>query len=218
MDEQMLQQLAQAYMQVQEASPEEAEQQVTQLAQAAQQGNKQAIQILQQLEQVAQQMAQQSQAQAARYGAKLNYMRSIIDTCPDGYEITYFKKGGRVCKQCMKKAKTGSTLQENKKPLTAIEEFKCGRKIKKNKEGDNFGKQGNQMLAEAKPHEMVGTKQFKERQQGEAERKKRQSITYNEKDHKALVKKYKDNGYSYKNFTPEEKTRLGAYNERTAKN
>lgn len=136
MDEQMLQQLAQVYMQVatqqgQKVSPEEAEQQVTQLAQAAQQGDKQATQMLQQLAQVAQQMVQQSQAQVARHGAKLNYMRSIIDTCPDGYEITYFKKGGRVCKQCMKKAQQGQKVVKNQsgEKLNPVQEFKRGRKM-----------------------------------------------------------------------------------------
>lgn len=53
--------------------------------------------------------------QAARYGAKLNYIRRLKGQCPEGYELSYMAKGGTVCPVC-KKAKNGAkTKKEIKK-------------------------------------------------------------------------------------------------------
>lgn len=211
--EQMMQQIV-ALVQAAMQGDQEAQNQIAKIMQAAEQGNPEAQKLAVAIQQIMQQ-AQGEDVALARKGAKLNYLRKLNKTCPPGYEIERYASGGNVkhrCKKCEEKK------QERQKSNNIIDEFKCGRKIKKNQEGDSFGKQGNQMLAEARPHEMVGTKQFKERQQVEEERKRRKSITYNEKDHKALTKKYQNDGYSYKNFTPEEKTKLGAYNEHTVKN
>ena len=46
------------------------------------------------------QMIQQQQVQAAKFGAKLNYIRSLRGQCPDGYELQYYKSGGQLCKKC----------------------------------------------------------------------------------------------------------------------
>lgn len=77
------------------------------------------------------QMMQQQQVQAAKFGAKLNYIKSLRGQCPEGYEISYYKVGGTLCKKCMKKQqemKDGGQVPNN-----PIDEFKCGRKMKKKK-------------------------------------------------------------------------------------
>ena len=77
------------------------------------------------------QMIQQQQVQAAKFGAKLNYIKSLRGQCPEGYEISYYKVGGTLCKKCMKKQqemKDGGQVPKN-----PIDEFKCGRKMKKKK-------------------------------------------------------------------------------------
>lgn len=147
MDEQQLQeqiiQLVQAAMQ----GDQEATQQIQQIMQAAQQGNQQAAQIAQMIQQVAQEM-QSQQVQAAKFGAKLNYIRRLRGQCPDGYEMTYFKKGGRFCKQCMKK----QAMQEGgDMPTDPVNSFKCGRKMKKKEQGGNidFSKCGSKMKKKA---------------------------------------------------------------------
>ena len=40
-----------------------------------------------------QQMQQQS-VRAAKFGAKLNYIKQLRGQCPDGYEVAYFRYGG----------------------------------------------------------------------------------------------------------------------------
>lgn len=111
------------------------QQQIVALVQAAMQGDQQANQQVQQIMQAAQQGDQQvaqqiqgQQAQMAKFGAKLNYIKTLRGQCPSGYEMQYFKAGGRVCKKCMKKAAQGTTM-----PMNPVEEYKCGRKMKKNK-------------------------------------------------------------------------------------
>lgn len=76
------------------------------------------------------QLMQQQQVQAAKFGAKLNYIKSLRGQCPDGYEAKFLKKGGTVCKECVKKQQ-----EVENTPSNAIDAFKCGRKMKKAKEG-----------------------------------------------------------------------------------
>lgn len=75
-----------------------------------------ATEILQQ----AIQGAEEAQVQAARHGAKLNYIKRLKGECPAGYEMAYYKAGGTVCPVCQKKA-------EEKK----VQSAKCGKKMKK---------------------------------------------------------------------------------------
>ena len=76
------------------------------------------------------QMIQQQQVQAAKFGAKLNYIRSLRGQCPDGYELQYYKSGGQLCKKCIRK----QMMQEvGDVPQNPVDQFKCGRKIKKKK-------------------------------------------------------------------------------------
>lgn len=76
------------------------------------------------------QLIQQQQVQAAKFGAKINYIKKLRGQCPDGYELQYYKSGGQLCKKCMKK----QVMQEGGNvPQDPIDQFKCGRKIKKKK-------------------------------------------------------------------------------------
>lgn len=77
------------------------------------------------------QIIQQQQVQAAKFGAKLNYIKSLRGQCPEGYEISYYKVGGTLCKKCMKKQ---VEMEEGgQMPSGPIDQFKCGRKMKKKK-------------------------------------------------------------------------------------
>lgn len=86
-------------------------------------------------------MMQQQQVQAAKFRAKLNYIKQLRGNCPEGYELEYYKTGGRLCKKCMKKQIGGEMPQD------PIDAFKCGRKMKKKENGGNvdFNKCGSKM-------------------------------------------------------------------------
>lgn len=101
----------------------------------------------QQLEQVVQQLGedglkqayakfmqemQQQQVQAAKFGAKLNYIKKLNGQCPEGMEMHYYKQGGRLCRKCMQAKQNG---EEKETPSNPIDAFKCGRKIKKDQHG-----------------------------------------------------------------------------------
>lgn len=81
--QQQIIQLVQAAMQ----GDQKATETINQIMQAAQQGDQQAAQIAQMIQQVAQQM--QGQATAAKWGAKLGYLRSLK-----------YAKGGKTCPTC----------------------------------------------------------------------------------------------------------------------
>lgn len=127
--QQQVMQLVQAAMQ----GDEKANQYIQQIMQAAQQGDQQATQLAQMIQQVAQQMQQQSQM--AKKGAKLNYIKQLRGICPEGYEMQYFKTGGTICKKCVQKQK----MQEGG-DMNPIDEFKCGRKMKKKACGGDIKK------------------------------------------------------------------------------
>ena len=81
------------------------------------------------------QMMQQQQVQAAKFGAKINYIRSLRGQCPEGYELQYYKAGGQLCKKCMKK----KAMQEGGDfPQNPVDQFKCGRKMKKKEFGGDI--------------------------------------------------------------------------------
>lgn len=118
------QQLQQAFIQflAQKTGAKTQQELEAAIQQLGEQGLKQAYQEFMQL-------IQQQQVQAAKFGAKLNYIKSLRGQCPEGYEMKYFKAGGTLCKKCMKKQQGGAA------PVATnpIDEFKCGRKMKKNK-------------------------------------------------------------------------------------
>ena len=130
------------------------------------------------LEQAMGQFLQEMQgAQKARLGAKLNYLRSIKGSCPEGQELIYFREGGRVCKKCIQKNayssrgmaavkafkdKCGSKMKKSKKELGGnIESNKCGSKMKK-KSCKEFGGniQAEKCGGKTKKHLFGGTIEF----------------------------------------------------------
>ena len=77
----------QALVQAAAQGDEQATQQITQIMEAAKAGDQQAMQIAQMIQQVLEQM--KGQATAARWGAKLGYIKSLK-----------FGKGGKACPAC----------------------------------------------------------------------------------------------------------------------
>ena len=120
MEEQQLQQAFLQYL-MQKTGAKDQQQLEQVIQQLGEDGLKQAYsQFLQEM--------QQQQVQAAKFGAKLNYIRHLNDQCPDGTEMTYFKVGGKLCKKCMQRQQKE---QEAEEPSDPIKAFKCGRKMKR---------------------------------------------------------------------------------------
>ena len=65
----------------------------------------------------------------AKFGAKLDYVRKLKGLCPEGEELVYLKKGGRVCSVCQKKVEKaiGGTKTPKK---NAVQDFKSKRPTK----------------------------------------------------------------------------------------
>lgn len=83
------------------------------------------------------QLAQKMMKQSAKQGAKLEYISRLRGKCPEGQELVYFAKGGKVCSACMgKKLENGGEPgymksfrdRQRKKQME-----KCGGKMKKGK-------------------------------------------------------------------------------------
>lgn len=131
--QQDMQQQVVALVQAAMQGDQKATQQVTQIMEAAKAGDQQAAQIAQMIQQVVQQM--QGQATAAKWGAKLSYIKSLK-----------YAKGGKTCPACMSeggdvnkpaKNNTPDTISKKspmQKPLKKAEPVKsaaCGGKAKK---------------------------------------------------------------------------------------
>lgn len=124
------QQLQQAFLQyLMQKTGAQNEQQLEQVVQQlGEDGLKQAYaQFMQEM--------QQQQVQAAKFGAKLNYIKQLNGQCPEGMEMHYYKQGGRLCRKCMQAKQNGGELETPSNPIDA---FKCGRKIRKNQQGKKF--------------------------------------------------------------------------------
>lgn len=63
-----------------------------------------------------------------KLGGHLAYLSKLKGNCPDGEEMVYMKEGGRVCPKCVKKAKEGKKVEEQK--MNAIQKFKAEKGIK----------------------------------------------------------------------------------------
>lgn len=124
------QQLQQAFLQyLMQKTGAQNEQQLEQVVQQlGEDGLKQAYaQFMQEI--------QQQQVQAAKFGAKLNYIKKLNGQCPEGMEMYYYKQGGRLCRKCMQAKQNEDEVETPSNPIDA---FKCGRKIKKNQQGKKF--------------------------------------------------------------------------------
>lgn len=122
MNEQQLQQAFLQYL-MQETGAQNEQQLEQVVQQLGEDGLKQAYaQFIQEM--------QQQQIRAAKFGAKLNYIRKLNGQCPEGMEMYYYKQGGRLCRKCMQ---VKQNEEEIEYPSNPIDAFKCGRKIKKKK-------------------------------------------------------------------------------------
>lgn len=103
-----------------------------QIIQIAQQ-NPKALEAAVQTYQQTQDMNQAAQAfqqgiQAARHGAKLNYIKSLKHQCADDEELYYYKKGGSIGCGCKKKE--GGEIKDENKKKSPIAKFKARNGVK----------------------------------------------------------------------------------------
>ncbi len=127
---------------------------IQQLQKEAQEGSEEAIQALEALKQIM--GGSKKQATMAQKGAKLSYIHRLATGCPPGTEMTYFKKGGRLCKACIekaKKAKEGASLDsiiaKNKKRYPGITDDQAAGRAPIRKNGKDYYLDGDGVLGEA---------------------------------------------------------------------
>lgn len=123
---------------------EQAQQTIQQIQQAAEKGDQQAVQLMQLIQQVVEQM-QGQQAQAAKFGAKLAYIKHLKGECPKGTHLEYFKAGGQICKKCaqdaIKKDCKGSKIKKACGGATAgmnLIKAELKKKVVSAKDGDDL--------------------------------------------------------------------------------
>lgn len=127
---------------------------IQQLQKEAQEGSEEAIQALEALKQIM--SGSKKQATMAQKGAKLSYIHRLATGCPPGMEMTYFKKGGRICKACIekaKKAKEGASLDniiaKNKERYPGITDDQAAGRAPIRKNGKDYYLGGDGVLSEA---------------------------------------------------------------------
>lgn len=127
---------------------------IQQLQKEAQEGSEEAIQALEALKQIM--SGSKKQATMAQKGAKLSYIHRLATGCPPGMEITYFKRGGRLCKACIekaKKAKEGASLDniiaKNKRRYPGITNDQAAGRAPIRKNGKDYYLGGDGVLSEA---------------------------------------------------------------------
>lgn len=119
--------------------------QVVQAAQANPEALKSAVQVYQQtqdIQQAAQTFAQtlQQKTQAAKHGAKLNYLKSLKNKCAEDEELYYFKKGGKAGCGCKKK-EDGGKVEDKKESVVSKFKKACGGSKMKFRAGGQTPKQ-----------------------------------------------------------------------------
>lgn len=82
---------------------------------------------------------QTQQAQAAKHGAKLQFIKSLKHQCPEGEKLEFFAKGGAIGCKCVKENKNGGKTESKKNAIDLYKE-KCGGKMKKDKCGGKMKK------------------------------------------------------------------------------
>ena len=127
---------------------------IQQLQKEDQEGSEEAIQALEALKQIM--SGSKKQATMAQKGAKLSYIHRLATGCPPGMEMTYFKKGGRICKACIekaKKAKKGASLDniiaKNKERYPGITDDQAAGRAPIRKNGKDYYLDGDGILGEA---------------------------------------------------------------------
>ena len=86
--------------------------------------------------------SQQKQAQKALHGAKLQYIRSLKNQCPEGEELYYYKKGGSVGCGCKKKEDGGEIKESKDSVVSKFKARKADTGTKLAKIADATGSQG----------------------------------------------------------------------------
>lgn len=134
---------------------------IQQLQKEAQEGSEEAIQALEALKQIM--GGSKKQATMAQKGAKLSYIHRLATGCPPGMEMTYFKKGGRLCKACIekaKKAKEGASLDniiaKNKRRYPGITDDQAAGRAPIRKNGKDYYLGGDGVLSEAPKRSKYG--------------------------------------------------------------
>lgn len=134
---------------------------IQQLQKEAQEGSEEAIQALEALKQIM--SGSKKQATMAQKGAKLSYIHRLATGCPPGMEMTYFKKGGRLCKACIekaKKAKEGASLDniiaKNKERYPGITDDQAAGRAPIRKNGKDYYLGGDGVLSEAPKRSKYG--------------------------------------------------------------
>lgn len=127
---------------------------IQQLQKEAQEGSEEAVQALEALKQIM--GGSKKQATMAQKGAKLSYIHRLATGCPPGMEMTYFKKGGRICKACIekaKRAKEGASLDniiaKNKERYPGITDDQAAGRAPIRKNGKDYYLGGDGVLSEA---------------------------------------------------------------------
>lgn len=134
---------------------------IQQLQKEAQEGSEEAIQALEALKQIM--GGSKKQATMAQKGAKLSYIHRLATGCPPGMEITYFKRGGQICKACIekaKKAKEGASLDniiaKNKRRYPGITDDQAAGRAPIRKNGKDYYLGGDGVLSEAPKRSKYG--------------------------------------------------------------
>ena len=127
---------------------------IQQLQKEAQEGSEEAIQALEALNKLM--GGDKKQAPMAQKGAKIAYIHRLSTGCPEGTELKYFKRGGQLCKACVKKAKKAkegeslnSIIAKNKKRYPGITDDQAAGRAPIRKNGKDYYLGGDGVLSEA---------------------------------------------------------------------
>ena len=127
---------------------------IQQLQKEAQEGSEEAIQALEALKQLM--GGDKKQATMAQKGAKIAYIHRLSTGCPEGTELKYFKRGGQLCKACVKKAKKAkegesldSVIAKNKRRYPGITDDQAAGRAPIRKNGKDYYLGGDGVLSEA---------------------------------------------------------------------
>ena len=134
---------------------------IQQLQKEAQEGSEEAIQALEALKQLM--GGDKKQAAIAQKGAKIAYIHRLSTGCPEGTELKYFKRGGQLCKACVKKAKKAkegesldSVIAKNKRRYPGITDDQAAGRAPIRKNGKDYYLGGDGVLSEAPKRSKYG--------------------------------------------------------------
>ena len=146
-----------ALLQAAQSGDQQATQALQQIMTKAKQGDQKAIALAKAIQTVMKEMQGQASAQpqnpvAAKFGAKLNYIKTLKGDAPEGQEVVYYKEGGQVKKKFVPKnckgRKTGREEIQNfkKKACSGIkmrQKGQSGLKFGGSNKSNRFAQQSN---------------------------------------------------------------------------